>query len=137
MDTDYNKLLYEKMQAENETFKDWLLSQEPSEILNHAYEYTMYQDMMLCMEDMELSPKQAKAMYQSPSSLRDALSDFDKRETDHMENLRDSLEATANKCVRVQKERQSGKVGDRSAIYSTGSRNGSETDGLADVSSHL
>lgn len=28
-----------------------------------------------------------------------------KRETDHMENLRDSLEATANKCVRVQKEK--------------------------------
>lgn len=95
MDTDYNKLLYEKMQAENETFKDWLLSQEPAEILNHAYEYTIYQDMMLCMEDMDLSP----------SPLRDALSDFDKRETDHMENLRDSLEATANKSVRVQKEK--------------------------------
>lgn len=49
METNYNKLLYEKMQAENETFKDWLLSQEPAEILNHAYEYTIYQDMMLCM----------------------------------------------------------------------------------------
>ena len=35
METNYNKLLYEKMQAENETFKDWLLSQEPAEILNH------------------------------------------------------------------------------------------------------
>lgn len=137
MDTDYNKLLYEKMQAENETFKDWLLSQEPSEILNHAYEYTMYQDMMLCMEDMELSPKQAKAMYQSPSPLRDTLSDFDKRETDHMENLRDSLEATANKCVRVQKEKAEREAGDHSAIYCTGSRNGSETDGFADLSSHL
>lgn len=44
METNYNKLLYEKMQAENETFKDWLLSQEPAEILNHAYEYTIYQD---------------------------------------------------------------------------------------------
>ena len=102
MDTDYNKLLYEKMQAENETFKDWLLSQEPLEILNHAYEYTIYQDMMLCMEDMELSPKQAKAMYLSPSPLRDALFLL---ETDHMENLRDSLEATVNKSVRVQKEK--------------------------------
>ena len=49
METNYNKLLYEKMQAENETFKDWLLSQEPAEILNHAYEYTIYQDMMLCI----------------------------------------------------------------------------------------
>ena len=43
METNYNKLLYEKMQAENETFKDWLLSQEPAEILNHAYEYVVVQ----------------------------------------------------------------------------------------------
>ena len=137
MDTDYNKLLYEKMQAENETFKDWLLSQEPSEILNHAYEYTMYQDMMLCMEDMELSPKQAKAMYQSPSPLRDVLSDFDKRETDHMKICVTVLKRLRISVCESRRKRQSGKVGDRSAIYSTGSRNGSETDGLADVSSHL
>lgn len=40
METNYNKLLYEKMQAENETFKDWLLSQEPAEILNHRHPFS-------------------------------------------------------------------------------------------------
>ena len=63
MNTDYNKLLYEKMQAENETFKDWLLSQEPAEILNHAYEYTMYQDMMLCIRLIKLPMKGTELDY--------------------------------------------------------------------------
>ena len=36
-----NTRLYEKMFAEQERFRDWLLSQPPAEILNHAYEYTV------------------------------------------------------------------------------------------------
>ena len=37
--TDYNARLYEKMKAEQDKYRDWLLHQEPSEILNHTYEY--------------------------------------------------------------------------------------------------
>jgi len=36
--TDYNARLYEKMKAEQDKYRDWLLHQEPSEILNHTYE---------------------------------------------------------------------------------------------------
>ena len=32
-----NTALYEKMFAEQEKFKDWLLSQPPPEILNHVF----------------------------------------------------------------------------------------------------
>ena len=39
-ETDYNARLYEKMKAEQDKYRDWLASQEPSEILNHTYEYT-------------------------------------------------------------------------------------------------
>lgn len=35
---DYNSELYEKMKAEQGEYRSWLLSQEPSEILNHTYE---------------------------------------------------------------------------------------------------
>ena len=38
-ETDYNARLYEKMKAEQDKYRDWLLHQEPSEILNHTYEY--------------------------------------------------------------------------------------------------
>ena len=38
-ETDYNARLYEKMKAEQDKYRDWLLHQEPSEILNHTYEF--------------------------------------------------------------------------------------------------
>ena len=37
---DLNTALYEKMAAEQDKFRDWLKSQPPEEVLNHAYEYT-------------------------------------------------------------------------------------------------
>ena len=37
-ETDYNARLYEKMKAEQDKYRDWILHQEPSEILNHTYE---------------------------------------------------------------------------------------------------
>ena len=45
--TDYNARLYEKMKAEQDKYRDWLLHQEPSEILNHTYEYTMRVDIVM------------------------------------------------------------------------------------------
>ena len=37
---DLNTALYEKMAAEQDKFREWLKSQPPEEVLNHAYEYT-------------------------------------------------------------------------------------------------
>lgn len=47
-ETDYNALLYDKMKAEQDKYRDWLLSQPPEEILNHTYEYTMREDIVMC-----------------------------------------------------------------------------------------
>ena len=33
-----NTQLYEKLSAEQNKYRDWLLTQSPEEILNHAYE---------------------------------------------------------------------------------------------------
>ena len=46
-ETDYNARLYEKMKAEQDKYRDWLLHQEPPEILNHTYEYTMREDIVM------------------------------------------------------------------------------------------
>ncbi len=51
-ETDYNALLYDKMKAEQDKYRDWLLSQPPEEILNHTYEYTMREDIVVCMEEL-------------------------------------------------------------------------------------
>ena len=60
MNTDLNTALYEKMAAEQDKFRDWLKSQPPEEILHHAYEYTVREDILMAMEELELPDAQAK-----------------------------------------------------------------------------
>lgn len=70
-ETDYNARLYEKMKAEQDKYRDWLVRQEPSEILDHTYEYTMREDIVMCMEELELEPEKARALLRSPCPLSD------------------------------------------------------------------
>lgn len=42
-----NTALYQKMFAEQEQYRDWLKSQPPSAILDHCYEYTVREDIVL------------------------------------------------------------------------------------------
>ena len=74
--TDYNARLYEKMKSEQDKYRDWLLHQEPSEILNHTYEYTMREDIVMCMEELELEPEKARALLRSPCPLSDVYTPF-------------------------------------------------------------
>ena len=46
-----NKALYQKMFAEQETYREWLLSQPSEEILNHTYEYTVREDIWQTVVD--------------------------------------------------------------------------------------
>ena len=82
-----NTALYKKVFAEQEKYREWLLSQPPDEILNHCYEYTVREDIVLALEEYDLSDKQCKALLKSPSPLADVFKDFEKRETDHMDNI--------------------------------------------------
>ena len=58
---DLNTALYEKMAAEQDKFRDWLKSQPPEEVLNHAYEYTIREDIVMAIEELELTDTQAQA----------------------------------------------------------------------------
>jgi hypothetical protein len=102
-ETDYNTLLYEKMKAEQDKYRDWLLTQEPAEILNHTYEYTMLEDIVIAMEELELTPKQAKALLKSPCPLDDVYKEFKDREVEHMDTIRDSIETEADNSIRREK----------------------------------
>ena len=57
-----NTALYEKMFAEQQRYREWLLSQPPDEILNHCYEFTVREDIVLALEYHDLSDKQCKAL---------------------------------------------------------------------------
>lgn len=104
---DYCSELYEKMKAEQDKYRDWLLTKEPSEILNHTYEYTMREDIVMAMEDLELSPKRAKALLKSPCPLSDVYEEFKDRETEHMDTIRDSIESRADTVLKREAAKES------------------------------
>lgn len=99
-----NTKLYEKLFAEQEAYKGWLLTQPPEEILNHAYEYTIREDILISMEYNSLTDEQASALLQSPSPLADLFKDFEKIEGDHMETVRNCIEHRADKEIEKQRE---------------------------------
>ena len=95
-----NTELYRKVFEEQEKYREWLLSQPPEEILNHSYEYTIREDIVIALEYHDLSDKQGRALLKSKSPLADIFRDFEKRETDHMDNIRETIECRANDLIR-------------------------------------
>ena len=93
----WNTTLYKQMFAEQEQFRDWLLAQPPQEILNHAYEYVMREDILLSLEYNDLTDAQAAALLSSPSPLADVYAEFDKLENSHMEEIWNCIESQADK----------------------------------------
>ena len=104
---DLNTALYEKMAAEQDKYRDWLKSQPPEEILNHTYEYTIREDIVMAMEELELTDAQAQALLESPSPLADVYRYFEKLETGYMDVIRDSIENRADDVCRAKEELRS------------------------------
>lgn len=104
---DCNTLLHDKIKADQSNYRDWLFTQPPEEILNHTYKYTMCEDIVMAMEELELSTKQAKALLKSSSPLADVYREFEKRETDHMDVIRDSIENCADTVIKREALRES------------------------------
>ena len=56
-----NTALYKKVFAEQEKYREWLLSQPPDEILNHCYEYTVREDIVLALEESTMRSREISA----------------------------------------------------------------------------
>ena len=114
---DLNTALYEKMAAEQDKYRDWLKSQPPAEVLNHAYEYTVREDIVMAMEELELTATQAQALLDSPTPLADVYRYFEKLETGHMDVIRDSIENWADDACKAQAGLRKAAIYPHSAVY--------------------
>ncbi len=114
---DLNTALYEKMAAEQDKYRDWLKSQPPAEVLNHAYEYTVREDIVMAMEELELTAAQAQALLDSPTPLADVYRYFEKLETGYMDVIRDSIENRADDACKAQAELRKAAIYPHSAAY--------------------
>ena len=99
-----NQALYDKMAAEQERFKHGLLGMTTEEALDHAYEYAMRQDILMEMEELDLSAPEAAALLESPCPLADIYKDFRDMETGHMDNIRECIEGRAESLMEAQRE---------------------------------
>lgn len=99
-----NVALHNKMLEEQNTYRDWLLGQTPEEILNHTYEYTIREDIVMTMDWLTLPEKQAAILLASPSPLADIFKDFRDMETGHMDYVRECIEGRAESLLEKQRE---------------------------------
>ena len=67
--------LTDKMTAEFNAYRVWLLKQPPEEMLNHAYEYTTKENLLNVLGDTDLKPQQIETMLRSPCPLEDVFKD--------------------------------------------------------------
>ena len=102
---EWNTTLYKQMFAEQEQFRDWLLTQPPQEILNHAYEYVMREDILLSLEHNDLTDAQAEALLSSPAPLADVYKELDYVESSHMEEVWSCVVDRANIVLDAQLDR--------------------------------
>ena len=97
---DLNTQLYKMMFAEQEEYRKWLLAQTPEEIIQHSYEHTLREDVLLSLEYHDLSKEQCEALLTLESPLADIFKDFEKRETDHMDDIWDTVVCRADTVLK-------------------------------------
>lgn len=99
-----NTALYEKMAAEQNTYRDWLKGQSTEEALNHAFEYTVREDVLMAMEFAELPEEQARALLASETPLADVFKEYQNMETHHMDDIRDCIDNRANYVIQQERD---------------------------------
>lgn len=96
--------LYEKVSAEQDRYRNWLLCQSPEEVLSHACEYTIREDIVMVVETAELSEAHVTALLKSPFPLMDIYKEWEKPETHHMDDVRSAIEARADSIIENEKK---------------------------------
>lgn len=101
-----NTKLYEKMFEEQERYRDWLLTQLPEVILNHCYEYTVREDILMSLEYHDLPDAKARVLLKSPSPLADVFTDWEHKETGYMDDIWQTVEDRARTEAAKQRKEQ-------------------------------
>lgn len=94
-----NAKLYAKMEESFQDFSNWLLKQQPEEILNHAYEYATKADILAVMETTDLDEAQANALLALDDPLDAVSKEFGDSSSNSMDMLVSFIEDKADALV--------------------------------------
>ena len=98
-----NTQLYQKMYAEQEQYKAYLLSLPPAQILDHASEYICRENILMAMENNDLNNARAKALLKSSTPLADVYNKY--AGWDHsrqQEEIWNAVEARSGEVLRAE-----------------------------------
>ena len=95
-----NDALYEKMTGEQKEYRARLTALSPNQILDHATEFAVREDILKEMEILGLPAEQAAALLASSTPLADVYQEWNTVEIRHMEDIRDVIEECTAKLVR-------------------------------------
>lgn len=98
-----NTQLYQKMYAEQEQYKDYLLTLIPAQILDHAREYICREKILMAMENNDLSNARAKVLLKSSTPLADVYKKY--ASWDHgrqQEEIWNAVEARSGEVLRAE-----------------------------------
>lgn len=94
MEEQLTDALLEKMQAEQEKYLAALRAMPPDEILNHAWEYTAREDVLMALASENLPIEQVQALLKSSSPLADIVKEYRDQDVDN-ERIFDAIEDAA------------------------------------------
>ena len=106
MAVDYNELLYEKVQAEYDAFIEELKRMTPEQVIDKAYQKVIKENMVMAIQDMELTPSEAKALCREKYPLDRMYQEWLDTDVSGMQMLKDSIDDTAKQAVKEMKEKK-------------------------------
>lgn len=106
MNLNFNDLLYEKVQAEYDAFIEELKRITPEQVIERAYEKVTKENMVTIIQEKELTPSEAKALYREKYPLDRMYQEWLDTDVSEMQILRDSIDDTAKKAVKEMKDKQ-------------------------------
>ena len=100
-----NAKLYEKMFAEQEKYREKLLTMQPEEILKHAYEYAVREEILVSLENNDLEASQARVLLKYARPLSLVYKEYDNRVNEYMVDIWNTVESIANQNIHAQMDR--------------------------------
>lgn len=97
-----NEELYKKARAEFEAYRNSLLAMSPEQILEHAYDYAIREDIVLALEYFDLHARQAQALLKADNVLDAVLEKWEGWKNNYMESIQEAIESKANEMSRAE-----------------------------------
>ena len=106
-----NTVLCQKMYEEQERFKEELRNASPQEIMLNAYELVIREDILLHLEENDLSGAQARALLKSEHPLSDLFNAWETGRVIIWKRFAKQLKITPTNSLPLQRRKQIGMQG--------------------------